>query len=140
MKIGEVVIYTEGTDPKTKQPLEYKALVLGERNIADHLGKNDEPLLSLVFVKERFDLSGVSIPLHGTGMQERLIQTRLDVAHESHEYTKPQQKQYGRTAYEGGRWREARFTPKEVRRGSFESNIGPGSGGAQPDSGDKKEA
>jgi hypothetical protein len=106
MRIGERVIYTEGTDPKTKQPFEYEALVLGERNIADHLGEDDEPLLTLVFVKERLDPHGVPIPLHGTGMQERLIQTRLDVAHESHSYTKEQQKKYEKTAYEGGRWRE----------------------------------
>jgi hypothetical protein len=107
MKIGERVIYTEGVDPKTKQPLEYEALVLGERNIADHMGEDDEPLLTLVFVKERLDPHGIPIPLHGTGMQERLIQTRLDVAHESHAYTKEQQQKYEKTAYEGGRWREA---------------------------------
>lgn len=97
MKVGELVIYTEGGK-------DFNALVLGERHIADHMGKQDEPLLSLAFVRERLDSFGNSLPLHGTGQQSELVQFRLDVAHVSHEYDEEQQKKYSRKSYDGGRW------------------------------------
>lgn len=62
MKVGELVIYEEGTK-------QFNALVLGERNVADHAGKDGEPLLTLVFAKERLDAFGNPLPLHGTGQQ-----------------------------------------------------------------------
>ena len=105
MKTGELVLYTEGTD-KDGKPIEFNALVLGERHIADHLGDNDEPLLTLVFAKERLDPFGNPLPVHGTGQTSELIQVRLDVAHESHEYSDEQKAKYARQAYDGGRWRE----------------------------------
>jgi hypothetical protein len=108
MKIGELVTYTESGQ-------EYNALVLGERLIADHKGKNDEPLLTLAFAKERLDAYGNPLPLHGTGQQHELIQVRLDVAHESHAYNAEQKQKYGRNAYDGGRWRE--FGRAESKRG-----------------------
>jgi hypothetical protein len=122
MKTGEVVIYTEGTDPETKLPRQFNALVLGERNVSEqwrdagallkheHRGANGEPLLTLVFIKERKDSFGNPLPLHGTGMQGELIQTRVDVAHESHEYSDAEQKHFGKTRYDGGRWKEAEYT------------------------------
>jgi hypothetical protein len=118
MKAGELVIYREGSD-KEGNPLEYKALVLGARDgsysysedgatkSADHKGENGEPLLSLVFVKERLDAYGNPLPVHGTGQTSELIQVRLDVAHESHEYDEHQQRHFGKKQYDGGRWREA---------------------------------
>jgi hypothetical protein len=106
MNVGELVVYTEGVDPKTGKPLEYNALVLGERHIADHLGSDDEPLLTLVFAKARVDAFGNPLPVHGTGQTSELIQTRLDVAHDSHEYDAEQRAKYGKSAYDGGRWRE----------------------------------
>ena len=105
MKVGELVIYTEGTD-KDGRPVEFNALVLGERHVADHRGADNEPLLTLAFAKERTDPFGTPLPLHGTGQQSDLIQIRLDVAHESHEYDADQKAKYGRQAYDGGRWRE----------------------------------
>jgi hypothetical protein len=111
MKFGDVVIYSEGGE-------EYNAIVLGEREghfqyrdggalvSADHKGKNGEPLLTLVFAKQRLDAAKQPLPIHGTGQTESLAQFRLDVAHESHEYTDKQKKQLEKTAYDGGRWRE----------------------------------
>lgn len=106
MKVGTVVIYTEGVDQKTKQPIEFNALVLGERFIEHHLGEDDEPLLTLAFAKERTDAAGVPLPVHGTGQTSELVQIRLDVVHESHEYSEEKQREYGKKQYDGGRWRE----------------------------------
>jgi hypothetical protein len=100
MKVGELVTYSESGK-------EYNALVLGERNFADHAGKDGEPLLTLVFAKARLDPHGVPLPLHGTGQTNELVQVRLDVAHESHEYTEKQQRAFGKKQYDGGRWKEA---------------------------------
>jgi hypothetical protein len=99
MKVGELVLYREGGET-------FNALVLGERVVADHLGQNEEPLLTLVFVKERKDAFGNPLPLHGTGQQSELVQYRLDVAHASHSYSEEQSRKYGRNEYDGGRWTE----------------------------------
>lgn len=99
MKVGEVVIYSESGK-------EFNALVLGERDMADHQGSEGEPLLTLAFAKARLDAAGIPLPIHGTGHTSELIQVRLDVAHESHAYDEDQQKKYGRASYDGGRWRE----------------------------------
>ena len=107
MKVGELVIYTEGQD-KSGQPIEFNALVLGERLVNDHLGADGEQLLTLCFAKERVDSAGVPLPVHGTGQTSELVQIRLDVVHESHEYTEAQQRFYGKKQYDGGRWKEAR--------------------------------
>jgi hypothetical protein len=106
MKVGELVTYTEGTDPKTQEPLEFNALVLGERFTPDHLGADGEALLTLCFAKERRDAFGVAMPIHGTGQTSDLIQVRLDVAHQSHVYNTTQRAKYERATYDGGRWRE----------------------------------
>lgn len=97
MKVGDRVIYEEGGK-------QFNALVIGERTIADHLGADDEPLLSLIFAKERLDSFGNPLPLHGTGQQSELVQFRVDVAHLSHEYNEDQQRKYSRKSYDGGRW------------------------------------
>jgi len=102
MNVGELVIYSESGQ-------DYNALVLGERNFPAHAGKNGEPLLTLAFAKERTDAHGVPLPLHGTGHMLELVQIRLDVAHESHEYDEEQQRKFERKAYDGGRWRA--FSP-----------------------------
>jgi hypothetical protein len=99
MKVGDLVIYSEGGK-------DFNALVLGEREIADHLGKDDEPLVTLIFAKERVDSFGTPLPLHGTGQQSELVQFRLDVAHASHSYSDEQKKKYSKQAYDGGRWKE----------------------------------
>jgi hypothetical protein len=106
MKVGELVIYTEGQD-KSGQPIEFNALVLGERLVNDHLGDDGEQLLTLAFAKERTDAFGVPLPVHGTGQTSELLQVRLDVVHESHEYTEAQQRFYGKKQYDGGRWKLA---------------------------------
>lgn len=106
MKVGELVLYTEGVDRKTGEPIEFNALVLGERTVADHSGADDEPLLTLCFAKERTDAAGIPLPVHGTGQTSELVQIRLDVAHESHEYSEEKQRFYGKKQYDGGRWRE----------------------------------
>lgn len=106
MKVGALVIYTEGVDRKTGEPIEFNALILGERVVAGHEGEDGEPLLTLCFAKERTDAAGIPLPVHGTGQTSELIQVRLDVAHESHEYSKEQQSFYGKKQYDGGRWRE----------------------------------
>lgn len=106
MRAGDLIVYIEGTDPKTGQPFEYNALVLGDRHVADHGGAADEPVVTLAFVKERLDQFGNPLPLHGTGQTSELIQVRLDVAHVSHAYTDDQKAKYERSAYDGGRWRE----------------------------------
>lgn len=127
MNVGELVTYIEGTDPKTKRPIQYAALVLGERHITDHAGKNGEPLLTIVFAKERIDAHGVTLPVHGTGQQSELIQTRLDVAHVSHAYDDDQKKKYGKQSYDGGRWTEAPtqsgFTSLASKLSARESEI-----------------
>ncbi len=111
MKVGELVIYTEGTDKKTGEPLVFNALVLGERFTSEHTGKDGEPLLTLAFAKERTDAAGIPLPVHGTGQTSELVQIRLDVVHESHEYTEPQKRYYGKPRYDGGRWREVPSAP-----------------------------
>ena len=135
MKFGDVVIYSEGGE-------EYNAIVLGEREghfqyrdggalvSADHKGKNGEPLLTLVFAKQRLDAAKQPLPIHGTGHTESLAQFRLDVAHESHEYTDKQKKQLEKTAYDGGRWREvpqnpksAQVSPRDVNRFELPSYV-----------------
>ncbi len=113
MKVGELVIYIEGTDQRTGQPREYNALVLGERYISEHTGEDGEPLLTLAFAKERTDAAGIPLPVHGTGQTGELVQIRLDVAHESHEYTEEQQRFYGKIAYDGGRWKELLTLPAQ---------------------------
>lgn len=116
MNVGEVVLYSEGGK-------DFNALVLGERQIsetipdehgnkyaASHAGKNGEALVTLCFAKERLDHAGAPLPSgHGTGQTTELVQYRLDVAHESLEYTADQKRYYGKSAYDGGRWR---FVPK----------------------------
>jgi hypothetical protein len=133
VKFGDVVIYSEGGK-------EYNALVKGERAgnftyrdggaaiTADHKGKNGEPLLTLVFVKQRLDVHGQPLPLHGTGQSSELTQERVDVAHESHEYTTAQQKHLEKKSYDGGRWREIPSNPPITAE-----SLG------LTDSGDKKE-
>lgn len=116
VKFNDVVIYSEGGK-------DYNALVLGERAgnftyrdggaliSGTHHGKSGEPLLTLVFTKERTDAAGIPLPLHGTGQTSELVQVRLDVAHESHEYTPAQQRHLEKKSYDGGRWREVSSSP-----------------------------
>ena len=103
MKFGDPVLYKELNQI-------YVATVLGVRNLDDHSGADEEPLLHLGFFKEVMQpgANGVLIPksVFGTSAQENLAQFRADVAHESHTYTKEQQLKYGVAVYAGGRWQE----------------------------------
>jgi hypothetical protein len=98
MKFGDVVIYEESGK-------QYNATVLQARDLADHLGTKDEPLVILCFAREVLDINGKPSPLAGTGSWSKLIQIRHDVAHKSHEYSEAAKKRYGQR-YEGGRWSE----------------------------------
>jgi hypothetical protein len=137
MKFNDVVIYIEGDK-------EYNALVLGERVgnftyrdggtpvASDHTGENGEPLLTLQFGKQRLDPAGQPLPIHGTGQTQELVQIRVDVAHESHEYTPAEQSHFERKRYDGGRWREvAASAPAEPPITADSLGL--------TDSGDKKE-
>jgi hypothetical protein len=118
MKFGDVVIYEEGGK-------QYNATVLGPltlphgwksgdpvpvgRDLADHVGANDEPLINLGFFKESIDMFGKPNDLSGTGSFSKLLQMRIDVAHKSHEYSDEAKKRFG-ARYEGGRWSEVTVT------------------------------
>lgn len=109
MKLGDVVSYTEGGE-------QFAALVLGERSIADHAGQNDEPLLTLAFVKALRDGTGAIVSnVAGTGRQTELVQIRSDVAHESlTDFDEELKLRYAKTRYEGGRWTEFHVAAPEV--------------------------
>lgn len=156
MKVGALVIYTEGVDRKTGEPIEFNALILGERVVAGHEGEDGEPLLTLCFAKERTDAAGIPLPVHGTGQTSELIQVRLDVAHESHEYTPEQQQAYGKKQYDGGRWREVEYkiaakelpSPAQIQAPQLPAPVVPGAPAETPitaeslgltDAGEKKE-
>lgn len=101
LKTNDLVRYFESKDSEGTN-----ALVLGTREIPDHLGEDGQPLVTLVFVQDKaHPISGQPLQLHGTGQQTDLLQLRNDVAHISHEYSEEQQKKYGKKAIEGGRWR-----------------------------------
>lgn len=98
MNFGDSVLYTE--NGKT-----YKATVLGSRIMDHHSGKDGEPLVQLAFF---VDVPGVL----GTARQGELVQWRVDVAHESHEYTDEHRAEAAKRGqhypgiYGGGRWSE----------------------------------
>jgi hypothetical protein len=121
MIFGETVIYTEGG-------VEYEATVLGSRLLDDHNGSEEEPLLTLGFFKPvtrpgQDGKTPVTVGVIGTSEMSKLVQFRIDVAHESHQFSDEAKKQYhavyGGTAipqkdktikhvvtYPGGRWKE----------------------------------
>lgn len=111
MKFGDAVVYIENG-------VEFNATVLGVRVLDHHTGANDEPLLHLGFFKEAFgqvigkDESGEEIkrPLVGTQNQGDLVQFRLDVAHDSHEFNDEVKKNLNTTTYPGGRWKEVEIS------------------------------
>lgn len=98
MKFGDVVIYEEAGK-------KYNAVVLGVRDLADHMGANNEPLLNVAFAREVLDMHGKVQNLAGTGSWSKLLQNRVDVAHKTHDYSVDAQRKYGKR-YEGGRWSE----------------------------------
>src|SRR5579859_5220449 len=120
MKFGDPVIYTENG-------VEYNAVFFSSRQVDDHEGSNNEPLINLGFFKEvkAPDSTGKLVPKNvvGTQAQTDLVQFRIDVAHESHEFSPEAKKrlhlQYSGSvipqkdgtikhvvSYPGGRWRE----------------------------------
>lgn len=100
VKINDVVLYAE-----KEGDLWMSALVMGTRDLVDHRGEDDEPLLSLVFVREILDpISQLPKDVHGTGVQGDMLQVRNDVAHISHRWNEDQQLKYGKKLFEGGRW------------------------------------
>ncbi len=107
MKFGDVVIYEEGGK-------KYNAVVLGFRDLADHMGTNNEPLLNIAFAREVLDMYSKPQNLAGTGSWSKLLQNRVDVAHKSHEYSDDAKKKYG-NRFEGGRWSEAVTTVQTVK-------------------------
>lgn len=97
---------------------EHMAFPIASRDLEHHTGENNEPLLSLVFVKPVLDPldpeKKKTLNLAGTVNESQLVQIRHDVAHESHAFT-PEQIQARRDAgfstypgnqIPGGRWRE----------------------------------
>jgi hypothetical protein len=104
VEVDDTVIYTENGE-------DYVATVLATRNLDDHLGADDQPLLHLGFFAQVMmpgpDGKPVARNLAGTGAQELLANFRHDVAHVSHEYSEEYQKEHNVTIYPGGRWTEA---------------------------------
>ena len=118
MKFGDVIVYTENE-------VEYNATVLSSRILDGHGGTNDEPLLDIGFFKQVLkpgaDGKPVVQAVSGTGDVLSLVQIRHDVAHESHQYSKEDQKRYSAKVFAGGRWREqeiSNFT-------GFQADSGP---------------
>ena len=118
MKFGDVIVYTENE-------VEYNATVLSSRVLDGHGGTNDEPLLDIGFFKQVLkpgaDGKPVVQAVSGTGDVLSLVQIRHDVAHESHQYSKEDQKRYSAKVFAGGRWREqeiSNFT-------GFQADSGP---------------
>ena len=104
MKINSTVLYTENGQ-------DYVATVLEIRKLEHHSGKSGEPLLHLGFFKQVMikDFSGqlVRKSVIGTQAQNDLVQFRLDVAHESHEFGSAANKVGLKGVYPGGRWKFA---------------------------------
>ena len=104
MKFGHRVLFTESGQ-------QYEAIVIRSREIDDHVGANEEPLLDIAFFKQVLDpaKSTPKKPVYrdvfGTQAQYDLVQFRTDVAHESHEYNDDAKKKFG-AIYGGGRWVE----------------------------------
>lgn len=104
MKFGHPVLYIESGQ-------QYEAIVIRAREIDDHVGAQEEPLLDLAFFKQVLDpaKSTPKKPVYrdvfGTQAQSELVQFRTDVAHESHEFSEEAQKKFGKI-YPGGRWKE----------------------------------
>lgn len=119
MNFGDRVIFTEGG-------VDYQAIVLRQRYLDDHLGANDEPLLDLGFFKPVMKPGPDGIPVIkdvvGTEAQSELVQFRIDVAHETHEFSDAEKRKYHlqyngvrrviegevehHVSYPGGRWKE----------------------------------
>lgn len=103
MSVGDLVKYTESGK-------EYNALVLGERVLSytyrdaeNNVQTGQHQTIDLVFARERTDAYNVPIRQH----VEANAQVRLDVVHESHAYNEDEQKHFGKSSYDGGRWKEA---------------------------------
>jgi len=111
MKFGDPVVYSEGGK-------DYLALVVASRSLKHYHGKNDEPLLNLIFVKDVTDGTGNVRKVSGTVREAELVQFRHDVAHESHEFSKEASEELSKNgtlppggAVPGGRWREVPEQP-----------------------------
>lgn len=103
MKFGDSVNFIENG-------VEVTAIVLGSRTLDDHSGANGEELLHLGFFQEVLapgpGNKRVVKNVLGTQAQHELVQFRLDVAHDSHEFSDEAKKQLGKPIYPGGRWKE----------------------------------
>lgn len=149
MKFGDRVLFTEAGQT-------YTATVLRQRELDDHMGANQEPLLDLGFFKPvmKPDAKGFMVvkDVVGTESQSELVQFRIDVAHASHEFNPAAKRKYhlqyngvnrvqdGQidhiVNYPGGRWVEL---PEEHVQGHIsdeeETAIVPTDGTYQEDSG-----
>lgn len=85
---------------------DYLATVLGIRELDHHHGKSGEPLLHLGFFKPVLDENGEPKKLVGTSDAHQLVQFRVDVAHDSHEFDDIAQRKGFKGVYPGGRWKE----------------------------------
>lgn len=99
MELNSTVIYTENGK-------EYTATVLEIRYLDHHQGENGEPLLHLGYFAPVLDAEGKPKKLIGTQDQNSLVQFRIDVAHESHEFSPEAGRKGLKGTYPGGRWRE----------------------------------
>lgn len=149
MKFGDRVLFTESGETHT-------AIVLRQRELDDHMGANQEPLLDIGFFKQvkRPDPKGNMVvkDVVGTEAQSELVQFRIDVAHASHEFSPAAKSKYhlqyngvrrvqdGKVDhvvnYPGGRWEEL---PEEHVQGHIsdeeELALVPVEGTYQEDSG-----
>lgn len=108
MKMGDIVLYKENGEV-------FVATVLSSRELEDHSGQNEEPLVSLGFFAPvtRFTGTGKAEKksVIGTQAQHEHAQFRLDVAHASHGFTKQENKRQHPNGYPGGRWIHAEVVP-----------------------------
>lgn len=149
MKFGDRVIFTEGG-------VEYQAIVLRQRFLDDHLGANDEPLLDIGFFKPvmKPGPDGVLVikDVVGTEAQSELVQFRIDVAHETHEFSGSAKQKYHlqyngvrrvvdgevehHVNYPGGRWKELEEEPVQGHvSDDEETSLIPADGTYREDSG-----
>lgn len=101
MQTYDTVKYTENGESVI-------ATILEIRYLDHHNGQDGEPLLHLGFFAPVLDGQGNQKKLVGTQHQGDLVQFRIDVAHESHEYDEAAVRAGFKGVYPGGRWSEIR--------------------------------
>lgn len=138
MKFGDPIIYVENGK-------EISAIVLRSRVLDDHMGSDNEPLVDLGFFQQVTAPGPDGKPqvreLTGTDWATDLVQFRIDVPHESHEFSEKAKAKYmhryggtdipqedgtfkAHCVYPGGRWKE--LTPSAPDVEEVEDDKYPG--------------